>query len=88
MEYRNRSQIVASILKVAANTAKSSNDNGLKDTEIMRRTTIPDVYLKAYMQLLQQKGLIEYDNQKQVFRITEKGIHYVNLNNEVNKILA
>jgi predicted transcriptional regulator len=88
MEYRNRSRIEAAILKATANTAKDSNSKGLKHREIMHKTAIPDIYLKAYMQLLYQKELIEYDNQRQVFRITEKGIHYLNLDNEINDLLA
>ena len=78
---------MASILKAVANTAKNSNSTGLKHTEIMHRTAIPDIYLKAYMQLLQQKGFIESDSKKQVYRITEKGIRYLNLNNEINNLL-
>ena len=88
MEYRSRSHIVVSILKAVADTGKNSNSTGLKHTEIIRRTAIPDIYLKAYMQLLHQKELIEYDNQKQVFRITDKGMHYLNLDNEINDLLA
>ncbi|HJT47743.1 MAG TPA: winged helix-turn-helix domain-containing protein [Nitrososphaeraceae archaeon] len=85
MEYRDRSRIEAAILKA---TAKDSNNKGLKRREIMHKAAIPDVYLKAYMQLLHQKELIEYDNQKQVFRITDKGMHYLNLDNEINDLLA
>ena len=87
MEYRSRSHIEAAILKATANTAKNSNSIGSKYTEIMHKTAVPDVYLKAYVQLLQQKELIEYDSQKQVFRITEKGIRYLNLNNEITNLL-
>ena len=88
MEYRSRSHIVVSILKAVADTGKNSNGTGLKHTEIMRRTAIPDIYLKAYMQLLQQKALTEYDSQQQIFTVTEKGIQYLNLNNEINNILV
>ena len=88
MEYKSRSHVVASILEATANTAKNSNRTGLKHTEIMHRTGIPNIYLKAYMQLLQQKELVRYDSQKQVFGITEKGINYLCLNNEINKLLA
>ena len=54
----------------------------------MHRTAIPNVYLKAYMHLLQKKGLIEYDIRKRVLRITEKIIRYLNLNNEINNLLV
>ena len=88
MEYRSRSTIVASILKATATSAKNNSTMGIKHREIMHRTAIPDIYLKAYMQLLQQKGFIECDSQKQVFRITERGIHYLDLNNEITNVLS
>ena len=40
------------------------------------------------MQLLQQKALTEYDSQQQIFTVTEKGIQYLNLNNEINNLLV
>ena len=88
MEYRSRTQIEVSILKATVNAARNNENSGSKHTEIMNKTAIPNVYLKSYIQILQQKGLIDYDTQRQVFRTTDKGIRYLNLNSEINNLLA
>lgn len=88
MDHRNRSEIEVSILKATANTAKNTESAGSKHTEIMHKTAIPNIYLKAYMHLLQQEELIVYDSRRRTFKITEKGIRYLNLSDEVKNLLT
>ena len=90
MEYRSRNKIIISILQEAANasTKNNTNDRWVKQTDIMHKTNLSNVYFEAYLSLLQQKELIEYNSQDQIFRITYKGIHFLQINNQISKLFS
>jgi predicted transcriptional regulator len=74
MEYRSRNKIIISILQAAANASSknNTNDRWVKQTDIMHKANLSNVYFEAYLSLLQQKELIEYNSQNQIFKITDK----------------
>jgi predicted transcriptional regulator len=90
MEYRSRNKIIISILHAAADAIAKNNTNErwVKQTDIMHKTDLSHVYFEAYLSLLQQKDLIEYNSQDQIFRITDKGMHFLQINNQISKLFS
>ena len=90
MEYRSRNKIIISILHAAADAIAKNNTNEhwVKQTDIMHKTDLSHVYFEAYLSLLQQKDLIEYNSQDQIFRITDKGMRFLQINNQISKLLS
>jgi predicted transcriptional regulator len=90
MEYRSRNKIIISILQAAADAIAKNNTNEcwVKQTDIMHKTDLSYVYFEAYLSLLQQKELIEYNSQDQIIRITDKGIRFLQINNQISKLFS
>lgn len=90
MEYRSRNKIIISILQAAADAISKNNTNErwVKQTYIMHKTDLSNVYFEAYLSLLQQKELIEYNGQDQIIRITDKGIRFLQINNQISKLFS
>ena len=90
MEYRSRNKIIISILQAAADdiAKNKTNQRWVKQTDIMHKTDLSHVYFEAYLSLLQQKELIEYNGQDQIFRITDKGIRFLQINNQISKLFS
>jgi hypothetical protein len=42
--------------------------------------------LKEYLSLLAEKGLIQYEEGTHTFRTTERGIHFLKLQNKIDEI--
>ncbi len=72
---RSRIRIIADLLL----TLEQSND-GLKITELVRRSNVPYVRLTEILEELEKKGLIRQINEEegQVYIITQKGIKFLN----------
>ncbi|MDP8023388.1 MAG: DUF4364 family protein [Nitrososphaeria archaeon] len=72
---RSRIRIIADLLL----TLEQSND-GLKITELVRRSNVPYVRLTEILEELEKKGLIRQINgeEGQVYIITQKGIKFLN----------
>ncbi len=72
---RSRIRIIADLLL----TLEQSND-GLKITELVRRSNVPYVRLTEILDELEKKGLIKQTNgeEGEVYFITQKGIKFLN----------
>ena len=72
---RSRIRIIADLLL----TLEQSND-GLKITELVRRSNVPYVRLTEILEELEKKGLIRQINEEEgpVYIITQKGIKFLN----------
>lgn len=44
--------------------------------------------LKEYLALVVKNGLIKYQERDRTFIITEKGTHFLNIHNELNKLIT
>ncbi|MBV9176744.1 MAG: hypothetical protein JO297_06875 [Nitrososphaeraceae archaeon] len=90
MEYRSRNKIIISILQAAFNaiSKNNTNDRWVKQTDIIHKTDLSTVYFEAYLSLLQKKELIEYNAQDQIFRITDKGMRFLQMNNQISKLFS
>jgi len=80
MKYRSRSEIVRSILE-AANAGE-----GASRTRLMYKSYLAYNQLKDYLAHLQENNLIDYEVGLRCYRITEKGIQLLRLQNKLEEI--
>jgi predicted transcriptional regulator len=80
MKYRGRSEIVRSILEAA------NADQGASRTRLMYKSYLAYNQLKEYLGTLQENGLIDYEVGMRCYRITEKGIRLLELQNKMEEI--
>jgi predicted transcriptional regulator len=79
MKYRSRTDIVGSILK-------SANGGRANKTKIMYKAFLSFEQLKEYLTVLQEKGLIEYEERRKTYRTTTKGIRLLQLVNNMEEL--
>jgi len=79
MKYRSRTDIVGSILK-------SANGGRANKTKIMYKAFLSFEQLKEYLTVLQEKGLIEYEEDQKTYRTTTKGIRLLQLVNNMEEL--
>lgn len=79
---RNKIEIIAVVLKAA-----SSNGGALK-ARIMYEGFLSWAQLKEYLSLVLKNDLIKYQERDRTFIITEKGIRFLNIHNELNKLIT
>ena len=80
MKYRSRSEIIATILEAA-------NGGGATKTTIMYKAAISYDYMKQSLLSLAEDGLIEYEQGRMTYRTTAKGMHLLQLYNNVNEMV-
>jgi predicted transcriptional regulator len=80
MKYRSRSEIVRSILDAANAT------EGTSRTRLMYKSYLSFNQLKEYLATLQENGLIDYEIGKRCYKITQKGIRLLQLQNKMEEI--
>ena len=80
MGNRSRTEIVAMILDAA-------NKGGETKTKIMYFAFLSYNQLNEYLDLLIENNLIEYLDGTKTYKTTEKGLHFLKMNNEIKKLL-
>jgi predicted transcriptional regulator len=80
MKNRSRSEIYRSILETA------NADEGTNRTKLMYKSYLSFNQLKEYLATLQENGLIEYEVGMRRYRITERGIRVLQLQNKMEEI--
>jgi predicted transcriptional regulator len=79
VKYRSRIDIVADILRIAA-------DGAIK-TKIMYSAYLSYPQLKEYLELLTEVGLIDYEVGEKAYHTTTKGMHFVKIYKELGAML-
>ena len=79
MGNRSRTEIVAMILEAA--------NGGETKTKILYFAYLSYNQLNEYLSLLIKNNLLEYLDGTKTFRTTEKGLHFLKMNNEIKKLL-
>jgi predicted transcriptional regulator len=79
VKYRSRSDIIELLLNAA-------DGGGATKTKLMYNAFISFNQLKEYLSLLAENGLIQYEEGTHTFRTTEKGIHFLKLQNEIDEV--
>jgi predicted transcriptional regulator len=80
MEHRNRMDIVAIILESA--TGKVGK------TKMMYNAFLSYNQLREYLAALQENGLLEYEQGSRTYKITDKGIHFLQIYNHVDNLVT
>jgi predicted transcriptional regulator len=80
MKYRSRIDIVAMILQSAM--------RGATKTKLMYGAYLSYAQLKEYINFVQERGLLVYEDSLQVYRLTPKGMHFLNIYEEVKDVVS
>jgi predicted transcriptional regulator len=80
MKYRSRTDIAEMILEAA--------NGGATKTKIMYKAFLSYAQLKEYLAVLIENGLIEYEDGRQLYRTTEKGIRLLRVYNQVGELVV
>ena len=93
-EYRGRHEIIAQMLQDVSN----SGSEGITKTMIMYRSSLSYFQLKEYLLILVENGLVEKfpqrfhnssnSNEKFLYKITEKGIRFMHISNEIGNLMG
>jgi predicted transcriptional regulator len=79
MGNRSRTEIVGNILDAA--------NGGTTKTKIMYFAFLSYNQLNEYLSILIENNLVEYLDGTHTFKTTEKGLNYLNVYNEIRKLL-
>ena len=80
MKYRSRTEIVAMILDAA--------NGGATKTKIMYKAFLSYAQLREYLSVLIENNLIEYVEDSQTYKTTEKGLNFLKMHNEIGELLS
>ncbi len=50
--------------------------------------TSPTLQVKEYLEFLQQKDLVRYQQGTSLYKLTEKGLHYLRAFDQINEIIS
>jgi predicted transcriptional regulator len=82
MKHRSRLEIISLILDIA------TRKDGVTQKKILYRAYLSYQHLKGYLSLLQEYGLIKYQEEGRIYRTTEKGMHLLSLYGRLNDVVA
>jgi predicted transcriptional regulator len=80
MKYRSRTDIVGLILEAA--------NGGATKTKIMYKAFLSYAQLKEYLTVLLQNEVLEYEDETQLFRTTEKGLRLLQMYNQFDEMMS
>jgi predicted transcriptional regulator len=80
MKYRSRTDIVGLILEAA--------NGGATKTRIMYKAFLSYAQLKDYLTVLLEKDVLEYEDETQLFRTTEKGLQLLRMYNQFDEMMS
>jgi predicted transcriptional regulator len=79
MKYRGSTEIIDSILRTV--------QGGSPKTHIMYNAYLSYSQLKEYLSLLQLRDLIVYEQETHLYRLTEKGLRFINAYEKINELI-
>ncbi|HXW01901.1 MAG TPA: DUF4364 family protein [Candidatus Nitrosotenuis sp.] len=80
MKYRSRTEIVEMILQATR--------SGATKTKIMYKAYLSYTQVKEYLSFLLENGLIKYEEGSSLYRITEKGLHFLQVYGEISDLVT
>jgi predicted transcriptional regulator len=80
MKYRTRSEIIAQVLRTA--------NSGATKTRIMYGAYLSYAQLKEYLEFLESKALIMREQGTELYRLTAKGLEFLEKFEEMNDIIS
>jgi predicted transcriptional regulator len=83
IKYRSRTEIIHDILE----TARNNGNNGVVKTKIMYSAFLSYHQINEYLAMLIDNGLIHHDLGNQKFSITEKGLSFLQLCDQMSDLI-
>jgi predicted transcriptional regulator len=80
LKHRTKEEIAALILEAVVNTNRATQ------TIIMYKAYLGHAQSKLFLSSLLEKGLIEYQKEDRLYTITEKGMHFLQVYNQLNQL--
>ena len=80
MKHRSKEEISALILEAIVNTNRATQ------TIIMYKAYLTHAQLKEFLSSLVEKGLIEYQKEDRLYTITDKGVYFLQVYNQLNQL--
>jgi predicted transcriptional regulator len=80
MKYRGRTEIMEMILEASR--------VGATKTKIMYKAYLSYTQVKDYLSFMSENELVQYEEGSQVYRITEKGLHFLRNYDEISEIVT
>jgi predicted transcriptional regulator len=80
MKYRIRTEIVEMILEASR--------TGATKTRIMYKAYLSYTQVKEYLSFLLENDLIKYEEGSQVYRISTKGLHFLQVYGEISDLVT
>jgi predicted transcriptional regulator len=80
LKYRSRGEIVSNILRVVAR-------NKATKTRLMYGAYLSYTQIEEYMDFILQQGLIRPVEETNLYQLTEKGMKYLNLSDEISQLV-
>ncbi len=79
MKYRGKTEIIAMILQAAV--------EGATKTRIMYAAYLSFQQVNDYLEFLQGNDLLHYESESGFYRMTEKGLAFLRISNEMNDLI-
>lgn len=80
MKYRSRTEIVEMILQATR--------SGATKTKIMYKAYLSYTQVKEYLSFMLENDLIKYEEGTQLYRISEKGLHFLQVYGEISDLVT
>jgi predicted transcriptional regulator len=81
VKHRTEEEISALILQSIAST-----NNRATQTIILHKAYLAFAQLKRFLAHLLEKGLIQYHKEQRIYTITQKGMHFLQVYNQLNQL--
>ncbi|HVB12880.1 MAG TPA: winged helix-turn-helix domain-containing protein [Nitrososphaerales archaeon] len=81
MKYRSRGEIISNILRVVAS-------NKATKTRLMYGAYLSYTQIEEYMGYILQQGLMNQVPETNLYQLSEKGMQYLNLSDELSQLLV
>jgi predicted transcriptional regulator len=79
VRHRSNLEIMHGILEAVRSRSEDSQGNGATKTRIMYGAFLSYAQLKEYLEVLTECGLLNSDQIRQTFKITEKGLRFLKI---------
>jgi predicted transcriptional regulator len=80
-KYRSRTEIISQILQAAG------DHEGIGKTKLMYKAFLSHDPLEEYVKILVESGLLCYDSVTGTFKTTEKGLKFLNIYTEMDRLM-
>ena len=81
LKYRSRGEIVSNILRVVASSKATK-------TRLMYGAYLSYTQLEEYLGYVLQQGLISKVSETNLYQLSERGMQYLNLSDEMSQMVA